>query len=285
MPKATYRKGLLSMAVWMLALVAGSCSWGAANPEFSGKELFSKPIIPKDGMHFGEGGELVFELFRGGTFVIDGASGLAWQRSDSYGDSAIIRSARSLGERYRVAVEVGEIDYGLENLKGLGQDPDYSEGPLNENGCYLLAITDEVPSGHYTNEWWHKHRKLVIDVDNNTYGNGMPNPIFMVYFDRGNSLVAYDGRAGRWTDNWEKAVEYKRGAWYRAEVEKTATAYVLSLYDGKGNLLQRARVNKNDVWHADSHPDYFVVGDPHENYYQGSLKIRAIELKRDLPNR
>lgn len=281
MPRAVYRKSFLSAAVWVLALVAGSCSWGTANPELSGKGLFSKPIVPKDGMRFGKGGELVFELFRGGTFVIDGASSFAWQRSDSYGDSAIIRSARPLGKRYRVAVEVGEIDYGLENLKGVGQDPDYSEGPLNENGCYLLAITDEAPAGHYINEWWHKHRKLVIDVDNNTYGSGMPNPIFMVYFDKGNSLTAFNGYTQKWTKSWDKAVEYKRNAWYRAEVEKTDTEYVLSLYDGRGNLLQKARVNKDKVWHADSHPDYFVVGDPHENYYQGSLKIRAIEFERD----
>ena len=229
-------------------------------------------------MRFGRGGQWVFELFRGGTFVIDGVSGYAWQKSDSYRDSAIIRSAHPLGETYRVRVEVGEIEYDLDNVRGLGRDSEYDEGPLNENGCYLLAITDEAPTGHYTNDWWHQHRKVVIDVDNNAWGSGMPNPIFMVYFDRSNELMAFRGDTDQWTHSWQRAVQYQKGAWYQVEMEKTAGEYILTIFDRNGHLLKRGSVPRQSVWHADTHPDYLVVGDPHENYYQGSMKVRSIVI-------
>jgi len=168
-------------------------------------EEFSKPIevVPKK--VFGREGQLTFELYRNGTFLIDGNSGYAWQKSNSYRDSAFIRSTEALPETYKISAVVGGIDYGLENIIGLPKDVEYSEGPQNENGCYLLAIVDTAPIGHHINSWWHQHRKLVIDVDNNVWGYGMPNPIFMVYFDRNNNLVSFDGKENRWQQAWEKA--------------------------------------------------------------------------------
>ena len=133
-------------------------------------------------------------------------------------------------------------------------------------------------NGHHTNDWWHQHRKLVIDVDNNVWGSGMPHPIFMVYFDTGNHLVAWDGPAEAWQSAWKKAVEYQPDAWYTVEVERTATSFILSVYDEAGSLLQRGIIETQDVWHASDAPDYFVVGDPHENYYQGSMKIQSMTL-------
>ncbi len=241
-------------------------------------EDFSKPITAINGRSFGKSGQLTFELYRGGTFVIDGRSGFAWQKSNHYGDVALIRSTEALPKTYKIRVIMGEIDYDLDRIAGLPQDPEYPQGPQNENGCYLLAITDENPSGHHPNLWWHEHRKLVIDVDNNVWGNGMPHPIFMVYFNQNNDLVAFDGLTQEWQTEWDKAVTYAPKAWYQIEVEKTDTQFILGIYDERGKLLQQGKVELTDIWHEDeSHQDYFVVGDPHENYYQGSMKIESIE--------
>src|SRR5688572_19891651 len=54
-------------------------------------EDFSRPVTPASGKSFGKAGFLTLELFRGGTFDIDG-SGPAVQKSESYRDSAWIRS-------------------------------------------------------------------------------------------------------------------------------------------------------------------------------------------------
>lgn len=243
------------------------------------EEKFDQPLTAQAGKVFGKKNQLAFELYRGGTFIIDGKFGYAHQRSGHYGDVAIIRSAKSLPRTYKVRVTLGEIDYPLANIEGLVKDPNYPEGPLNENGAYLIAITDEKPSGHHTNTWWHQHRKLVIDVDNNVWGHGMPNPVFMVYFDKVNKLMSFDGGEDKWTAEWEKAVTYDPQGWYTAEIEKTAREYILSIYNERGKILKRARVDIKDVWHTEEdHEEYIVVGDPHENYYQGSMKIRSLSI-------
>lgn len=245
-------------------------------------EDFSKPVKAVSGKSFGRGGQLTFELYRNGTFLIDGKSGYAWQRSDSYRDSAFIRSTNALPETYKISVVAGDIDYGLENISGLPQDPGYTEGPQNENGCYLIAITDTPPIGHHTNTWWHQHRKVVIDVDNNVWGHGMPNPVFMVYFDRNNKLISYNGESDEWQSDWMKAVTYEPEKWHRIEIEKTKKQYIMSVRSDAGQLLKSVSVDIRKVWSADEyHKDYFVIGDPHENYYQGSMKIKEIAVSQN----
>jgi hypothetical protein len=252
------------------------------HPDFSFKkqvvENFSQSTPAVAGKDFGRQGQLTFELFRNGTFLING-NGQAFEKSESYRDSAFIRSTNSLPKTYKITVVAGEIDYNLDKIAGLAQDHEYPEGPQNENGCYLIAITDEKPQGHHTNIWWHQHRKLVIDVDNNVWGQGMPNPIFMVYFDKNNSLVSYDGANDEWQREWKKAVTYEPTKWYTIEVEKTKSEFIMRISDSRGRLLKQGRVPLNEVWHQDDfHPDYFVIGDPHENYYQGSMKIKSIAV-------
>lgn len=240
-------------------------------------EKFDRPLTAQAGKGFGKDNQLTFELFRNGTFLIDGQTGYAFQKSNSYRDSAYIRSTNKLPKTYKISIVVGEIDYNLDKIQRLPKDPEYPEGPKNENGAYLIAITDEKPQGHHTNIWWHQHRKLVIDVDNNIWGHGMPYPIFMVYFDRSNRLMAFDGQRDEWLSDWRKAVTYDASSWYKVEVEKTKTHFIMSVSNDRGEILKKAKVKLQEVWHEDGfHDDYFVVGDPHENYYQGSMKIKSI---------
>ncbi len=242
-------------------------------------EDFSKPIEVASGKSFGDYGQLTFELYRGGTFIIDKNPGFALQRSDNYRDVALIRSTNPLPKTYKVSAVVGDIDYDLSKIEGLRPDTEYAEGPMDENGCYLLAITDEAPTGHHTNDWWHQHRKVCIDVDNNVWGTGMPHPIFMVYFDKKNKLVSFSGKFGRWQGNWARAIMYEPHKWYKVEIKKTENEFILSVYDDKGSLLKTGTIELGNIWNEDGkHPDYLVIGDPHENYYQGSLKIKAISV-------
>lgn len=207
----------------ILALSGIGSVWpvGCGQPPRSLTEEFSRPLVARDGARFGTRHWLMFELYRQGTFVIDGQSGFAWQRSDRYPDTAILRSTDALPPQYKVSAVVGEIEYTLSALEGMAQDPQYAEGPQNENGCYLLVITDTAPTEHYTNEWWHQHRKVVIDVDNNVWGTGMPHPIFMGSLDNTNRLVSWSGEQNTWQRAWDKAVEYRPEAWHRVSIERT----------------------------------------------------------------
>ena len=271
--------GVLTAGVWMLNDLIGGGSGGGHTVVV--KEEFDKPKEAGDGKNFGDKGQLTFELFRNGTFTIDGNSGYAWQKSNSYRDSAIIRTTDPLPPTYKITVVAGDIDYDLENIAGLANDPEYREGPKNENGFYFIAITETLPDEHYTNDWWHQHRKVVMDVDNNVWGQGMPNPIFMVYFDPSSALVSFDGKANEWQRDWKSGVEYERNKFYRVELEKTPSQFIFSVADENGNLLRKAEIGLSNVWHEDGqHPDYFVIGDPHENYYQGSMKIKSITIEK-----
>jgi hypothetical protein len=241
-------------------------------------QQFKTPLIVRNGSTFGPKGEFTISLDQNGTFIIDGQSGYAWQKSDSYRDSAIIRSTNPLPKTYKISVIVGDIDYGLDKIDGLQNDPNFPEGPLNENGCYLLTIVDELPNLPHLNLWWHHHRKVTIDVDNNIWGQGMPNPFFMIYFDKKNTLVAYDGDQNTWQDDWNAVLHYYPNTFYKVEIEKTWREYILRIFTEKGQLIKEGHVHLNDVWHQNSQ-EYFVLGDPHENYYQGSMKIKEITMQ------
>lgn len=239
-------------------------------------ERFAEKMKAQNNKSFGLNNQLIFELHRNGSFLIEG-DGIAWQKSDSYRDSGFIRSKDSLPSTYKVSVVLGNIDYGLDKLKGLKNDPDYAEGPLNENGVYLLAITDELPQAPHTNDWWHLHRKVAIDVDNNIWGYGKKNPVFMVYFDKNNGLNAYEGENNQWKNEWNSAIEYEEGKYYRVEIEKTKKEFILRIYSENNMKLKEAHISLEEIWNEDEfHKDYFVIGDPHENYYQGSMKIKEI---------
>jgi len=70
--------------------------------------------------------------------------------------------------------------------------------------------------------------------------------------------------------------------WYRVTLERTQSEFIYSIYDEQGRLLKTARVDTKEVWHTDPvYPDYFVIGDPHENYYQGSFKIQSIHIEQN----
>ena len=244
-------------------------------------EEFKRRLTARDGQAFGKQGQLTFELYRGGTFVVDGKTGYALQKSEHYGDVALIRSTDPLPPTFQISVVVGDLDYDLSKIEGLPNDPQYPEGPRNENGCYLLAIVDENPSEPHTNIWWHQHRKVVMDVDNNVWGQGMPHPIFMVYFDRDNRLNAFDGQENRWTPEWRKAVQYEPSGWYRIELEKTRKKFIMTISQENGRVLARGEVDLKNIWQEDeSRHDYLVVGDPHENYYQGAFKIKSISISK-----
>lgn len=265
-----------------LKIELGKCLILAQSLDFFPKKMiveeFNSPISAAAQKTFGKNNQLTFELYRNGTFEIDGKSGYAHEKSNSYRDSAYIRNTVKLPKAYKISIVVSDIDYNLEKINTLPPDPDYPEGPRNENGCYLLSITDTKPEKNHTNIWWHQHRKLVIDVDNNVWGHGMPNPIFMVYFDRSNRLVSYDGDRNEWIREWRKAVTYDPKAEYKIEVEKTNSHFILSILNSKGAVLKKGSVKVSDVWGEDGFhkEEYFVVGDPHENYYQGSMKIKSI---------
>jgi hypothetical protein len=244
-------------------------------------EQFDSEVTVVNSATFGAFNQLKFSLDgTGAGFVIPG-DGVCQQTSPSYTDSGIIRSTGRLPKTYVISAIVGEIQYGLEKLDGVDDDPAYSEGPNNENGLYFLTVTDTVPAVPNINLWWHDHRKVVLDVDNNIWGWGMPNPVFMVYWDLTNTLNSYQENE-TWTTEWQNCYHYSTGSalYYRAQIERTPQHFIMSLFTEGGSLLISGAQLLSNVWHNDNsvYPEYMALGDPHENYYQGYAKFKSITV-------
>ncbi|WP_010280784.1 hypothetical protein [Bacillus timonensis] len=146
---------------------------------------------------YGEDGWLTVELYgrdsdkdgtpeTGGKFVSE--KGKAKLISERHYDGAIIRPTNELPDRYRIEVEVSNINFGgknngswdYENGKSNGYDGDEIADPwrfnnrnttpytaTDENGVYFLAITDYPNPAPHNNVFIHHHRKVVMDTDNN----------------------------------------------------------------------------------------------------------------------
>jgi hypothetical protein len=141
---------------------------------------------------------------------------------------------------------------------------------------YFISITDEA--GQPTlNDWWHLHRKTTLDTDNNAWGNGGTHPVFFGYYDTANAGHYYHGTS--WATAWNSAMNYDNyGKWYTFQMEKTATSYIFSVYDAlTHSLLKQATIPKSSVLGSGS-PDYIAIGDPHTNYYNGSVRITNIQV-------
>lgn len=181
-----------------------------------------------------------------------------------------------------------------------------------ENGHYWLAILSAEPKPR-NNVWIHHHRKVVLDSDNNVYPaedggawtriwNGKsfvqsgerPVMIFALDRDHGDYPKKYD-RTGQpflsWAaDRWnpEALVHEIRAAdaylperWYEVCIQKTVAEYRLSM-DGEfkfgGRHKYEAALPRAKVFDPSGSPDYFMTGDPHVNFYRGSMLINDVRL-------
>ena len=226
-----------------------------------------------DGLSFGKCNALTVETAGSPTLsVVDNSYLLA--SSNDIPDGFIIRTTNPLPATYKVTVDMGDIDFDLLNPSDF------------ENGVYLPTIT-AVAGAPTTNDWWHSNRKVHIDVDNNIWGSGGEHPVFIGYYDPSsltepdpaNGQLVYDNATHAWIEintSWASAFNYAPNTWYTFEIEKTPTTYFFRIYDAFSRvLLREASIPIADVRSGD---DFLAIGDPHTNYYQGSIKIANLRI-------
>ena len=233
-------------------------------------------------------------------------------------NGVVLRSANPLPPSYRICSRVGFADFGgtlAKNHNGyVGTE---SAGPwvegssINENGLYWLAILDTEPKPR-NNVFIHHHRKIVIDSDNNDYGpdsswtyiftgqqflRSGEHPVMMFALDNENlNYVSDYQRTGQpfisysaegWNPEAElhqiRAVDaYLENEWYTSCITKDSGEYTLSM-EGRfkygGQTKYQAAIALEKVYHAYGSPDYFMLGDPHVNFYRGQMLVDKITLE------
>lgn len=283
-----------SNTVYTVYFVYDSGGGGGSDIDDSGwrvlyNESFDGTHTAVDGETYGTSGWLTFQLLNGGEITIN--NGYAFVNTSEWWKAALVRSTNTLPENYKIRSKVGYIDYEWESYSG---EPLTWNGidfyNQNENGIYLLTITNETCVGTigdpaYCSElWWHYHRKIVIDTDD--HQGEVNHPLYMVWMDPafapwpngGNALHTWSG--GQWTpiNEWNVARIYDNDTYYIAEFEKNGTQAILRLYDENETLLEETDpVDWSGVaYNAD--PDWLYVGEPHGDDYKGNARIDDIVL-------
>ena len=252
-------------------------------------EQFDSNYTATHGQIFGQDGWLIYQILNGGTISI--ANGYAKLTMLDFWNAGLIRSTSVLPDEYKIRIKVGHINYDLTNYEQADyDDPRFAtHSGYYENGMYFLTLTDDTCIGNQCAEdWWHLHRRIVIDIDNHlNWGGGGEtfHPVFMVYMAPemnagGNLLRTWDGNSFDTTAwNWNVAYTYSYDTWYYAEVEKRDGFLTLRLYDANQNILEETTPVPLDlIFGMPATPEYMYTGEPHTDDYEGDVLIDDITL-------
>ena len=226
--------------------------------------------------------------------------------SPEHTDGNILRVTEPLGTRYKICARIGFMRFGTGNGLNDYEGDEEAEPWLNadvtdENGFYFGAIFRTVPQPH-NNLWSHHERILFVDSDNNkekwtsiwnpATKSFQPNgwhPIVVglvenreiVDEDESPRFLTYS--AGSWQDrNSIRAVDaYKDNAWYTLCFTRFDQRFRMTL---SGDFAYGGQ-NTYDIPISDARPipdfnglQYWMMGDPHINYYEGTLLVDDISL-------
>ncbi|ASP47995.1 hypothetical protein [Cognaticolwellia beringensis] len=188
---------------------------------------------------------------------------------------------------------------------------------VGHNGFYWLAILDSPPKPH-NNIWIHHHRKFVIDSWNRKDFNHTVNVIALdgkseTHQAFGKKFISYvDG-------GWQKISDvpvdyYLPDEWYTVTFTRTALYYEYAIegrFKNAGQTIYTDRIDyrKNCIYHynqtpeelvpdcidnrqqvfsgknftawpsGSAYPEYFMFGEPHINYYEGSVLVDDITFE------
>ncbi|HEX3569749.1 MAG TPA: hypothetical protein VHU44_02905 [Acidobacteriaceae bacterium] len=230
--------------------------------------------------------------------------------SPRHTDGIVVRPTSQLPGKYRVSLRVGFASFGngkpgpasLNGYAGGETDEPWSNGDASlENGFYWLTILDATPRPH-NNIWIHHHRKVTIDSDNNKeswtniwegknwVADGQ-HPIMMFGINRngddndstGRPFLSWSHGALQPSGQIRAADAYKDNTWYSASIERNENSFVLTIsgdFKWGGQQTYVATIPVSSVYQADAGiPDFFAFGDPHNNYYRGSVYYDDIKLE------
>ena len=188
---------------------------------------------------------------------------------------------------------------------------------VGHNGFYWLAILDKPPKPH-NNIWIHHHRKFVIDSWNRKGFNNSVNVIALdgksdTHQAFGKKFISYVEE--RWQNISDVPIDYYlANEWYTVTFVRTSLFYEFSItgnFKNGGLTTYKDKINirKNCVFHYNqtveeldpacvdyrkqnflgkdfvswpknsAYPEYFMLGEPHINYYEGNVLVDDITLE------
>ncbi len=268
------------------------------------RETFDSPAILSNLDAFGDANWLTAEIRNDAIITV--SNGMAHFLTVDFPGQALIRITDTLPDEYKIRVRLGGVNFGYTNYEADDyEDPNFHYS-INrvENGFYWSILTDVKSEGENGEEFWHNHRKAGLDSDDHySYGWHTERPVYFVYSPKTayedepvvdtayrpdgvlKSTYARTWLAGgpQWDSSpwsWEIGYTYDATSWYWTEIEKSNHAVTLRLYDGNMNLLEQAapvcQELINNMGSTASPEEYFYVGEPHVNSYEGNAFVDEI---------
>ena len=232
--------------------------------------------------------------------------------SPAHTDGVIVATDNSLGERYQMCARVGYMDFGtgdgLNGYHGDEENEPWRSGDgraVTENGFYFGAIVRSPPRPH-NNVLAHYTRIAFMDSDNNTeswtqiwtgrlgfFRSGW-NPVMLGVVDGAGAALGADGMpfASYAGEQWNKPGEplaadaYLEHRWYTACFTRAGARLTLRIsgeFRYGGQRTYEATVPAEMTIFGLADPNYWFAGDPHINYYEGSLLLDDLSLTTGTP--
>lgn len=228
--------------------------------------------------------------------------------SPEHTDGTLLRTTRALGDSYHICAKVGFIDFGTGDGAN-GYNGQETNGPWsqdngdarNENGCYFSAIYNALPRPH-NNALAHYERLAFIDSDNNTEGwtkiwdaaagrwfrSGW-HPVMIgaaageAAGENANGPPFRSWAAGGWNRPGEllAADAYKENSWYTVCMIRAGNRFTMRIsgnFRYGGQTAYEAVLEDAGEIFQEGQPQYWLLGDPHINYYEGSLLVDDVSL-------
>ncbi len=288
-----------AILLFVAAAPAGGGEWVVSK-----HETFDDPAILNNLQTFGDDNWLTAEIRNDAIITV--SNGMAHFLTVDFPGQALIRITDSLPDEYKIRVRLGNVNFSYTNYEADDYaDPNFwYETDRVENGFYWSTLTDVKSEGENGEEFWHNHRKAGIDSDDHYgYGEHTETPVYMVYSrksayeDLPVTGTAYwpDGRlkstyistwpqgGPQWSTYpwcWDIGYVYDETSWYWTEIEKSNHGLTLRLYDGDMNLLEETATICQELiakmGSTASPEEYFYVGEPHVNSYEGNAFVDEI---------
>ncbi len=249
------------------------------------------------------------ELFDIVTDPVDPTNRVLRIASPEHTDGTIIRTTKPLGTRYEVCARIGSINFGtgdgLNGYQGGESSTPWLGGPaVYENGFYFGGIVRSAPAPH-NNVLLHHERIFFIDSDNNLEGwtsiwdpetrsfirSGW-HPIVMGAVDAQHAASDENGppvwtfAGGAWNRPGDllAADAYKEQTWYTACFIRRDDRFTMRIsgdFRMGGKTTYEALLTDTSGIYQYQAPHFWFLGDPHINYYEGSLLVDDVTVHID----
>jgi len=222
-------------------------------------ETFTTSTTVNHQTQFGSCNQITALLAASGSATISG-NGKAVLSTPADADAVVLHSTNPLPTTY--------------TLEAAFSDVAYNKLASGENGVSLLVVSNGIPYPGTSNYWLNRRLIGVELVSDSGWSNN--GSIFINYWGAQNQIYTWNGT--QWlsgASNWQPYFPITTGATYTVRLEKSATAFVITVWQGSTQMTQ-ATIALASVPPVPK--EYLAIGDRLNDYFHGSISLTELTM-------